>query len=327
MERKGMQPMLLDGITADLGGPRMAAFFDKCNRLIPWQQLANSLTGLFDDSQPAKGGRPHYPVVLILKCMMLQKWFNLSDPGLEETLMDRLSFRRFVGLSVRDVTPDETSFVQWRKRLRHSGHIQTLFDRTVQCLRDQGLLLQEGTLVDATIIEVPRGRKRPDGSVTTDPTATKTFKHGRPYHGHKVHVATDKRGIIKDYVFDTASSSDHDHADHLMKDETKAVYADSGYMSKKRKAELEARGVFCGIIHRRVKGQAELTAEQQAHNRLCAPIRAIVEHPFGWMRKMGRWRGRYRGLIRNAVDFALMAVAYNWKRSFSLAPVAAAMGG
>ncbi len=322
MERKGMQPMLLDGLTAELGGPRTTEFFARCDRLIPWQQLGESLSGLFDEANPAKGGRPHYPLVLIVKCMMLQKWFNLSDPQLEEILRDRLSFRRFVGLSLCDITPDETSFVQWRKRLRQTGHIATLFDKTLACLRDKGLVLKEGTLVDATIIETSLGHKRADGSSTADPTATKTYKHGRPYFGHKVHVSTDRRGIIKDYVFDTASSSDHDHADHLMREERKAVYADSGYMSRKRKEALEARGVFCGIIHRRVKGQKTLTPEQVTHNRLCAPIRAIVEHPFAWMRKMGRWRARYRGLVRNAVDFALMAVAYNWKRSFSLAAIA-----
>jgi IS5 family transposase len=176
-------------------------------------------------------------------------------------------------------------------------------------------------LVDATIIEAPMGHRLPDGTSTRDPAASKTFKHGRTYHGFKAHVATDRRGIIKDYVFDTAKSSDHDHADDLMKGESKEVYADSGYMSRKRKEGLEARNVFCGIAYRRVKGQKELTAEQKAHNRMIAGIRAFVEHPFAWMRKMNFWRARYRGLVRNALDFALRAVAYNWKRSLSLAPV------
>lgn len=324
MERKGLQATLLDGITADLGGPRSVAFFAQCEQAIPWQRLADSIADLFpQDADQSAPGRPHWPLVTMVKCVMLQKWFGLSDPPLEETLRDRLSFRRFVGLSLADRTPDETSFVVFRKRLREAGHASTLFDTTLQCLREKNLVLKEGTLVDATIIEAPLGQKRSDGTSTSDPAATKTCKRGRPYHGFKAHVATDKRGIIKDYVFDTASSSDHDHADELIKAETKEVYADSGYMSKKRQEEIEARGAFCGIAYRRVKGQKELTAQQKAHNRLIAGIRAFVEHPFAWMRKMNFWRARYRGLTRNALDFALRAIAYNWKRSLSLAPVVA----
>jgi transposase, IS5 family len=324
MERKGTQPTLLDGLTADLGGPRTTAFFDQCEKAIPWQRLADSIADLFpNDAEDAKGGRPHWPLVTMIKCVMLAKWFGLSDPQLEETLRDRLNFRRFAGLSLGDVTPDETTFVVFRRRLREAGHAGTLFEATLQCLREKNLLLKEGTLVDATIIEAPLGSRRADGTSTRDPAATKTFKRGRTYHGFKAHVSTDPRGVIKDYVFDTASSSDHDHADHLMKDETKAVYADSGYMSKKRKEELEARNVFCGIAHRRVKGQKELTPRQKAHNRLIAGVRAFVEHPFAWLRKMNFWRARYRGLARNAIDFCLRAIAYNWKRSLSLTPMPA----
>jgi IS5 family transposase len=324
MERKGIQPTFVDGLTAELGGPRTTAFFEQVERAVPWERLADSIAGLFPkDAGPAQAGRPHWPLVTMVKCVMIQKWFGLSDPQLEETLRDRLSFRRFVGLSLGDTTPDETTFVVFRRRLREGGHAHTLFEATLQCLREKNLLLKEGTLVDATIIEAPLGHKRPDGTMTTDPAANKTFKHGRTYHGFKAHVATDPRGIIKDYVFDRASSSDHDHADDLIRGETKAVYGDSGYMSKKRKEDLEARNVFCGIAYRRVKGQKELTAEQKAHNRLIAGIRAFVEHPFAWLRKMNFWRARYRGLVRNAVDFALRAIAYNWKRSLSLAPAAA----
>jgi IS5 family transposase len=322
MQRKELEPTFLDGLTADLGGPRSAAFFEQCQQAIPWQRLADSLADLFpNDADTTQGGRPHWPLVTMVKCLMLAKWFGLSDPQLEETLRDRLSFRRFVGLSLADGTPDETTFVVFRKRLREAGHAHTLFETTLQCLREKNLLVKEGTLVDATIIEAPLGSKRADGSLTRDPAATTIAKHGRTYNGFKAHVATDKRGLIKDYVFDTARSSDHAHADGLMAGETKAVYADSGYMCKKRSEALEARGVFAGIAYRRVKGQKELTAEQKAHNRLVAGIRAFVEHPFAWLRKMGFWRARYRGLTRNALDFALRAVAYNWKRSLSLSPL------
>src|SRR5512134_1927427 len=129
MERTPEHPTLLDGAARDLGGPRTMAFLDKCERLIPWEELAGSVADVF--SRPAqgevsRGGRPHWPVRLYVKCLMLQKWFNLSDPQLEEQLRDRISFRRFVGLGLAEPTPDETSLVVFRRRLREAGHERTL---------------------------------------------------------------------------------------------------------------------------------------------------------------------------------------------------------
>ena len=108
--------------------------------------------------------------------------------------------------------------------------------------------------------------------------------------------------------------------DELIAKEKIAVYADSAYMDRDRKKRLQNRGVYCGIIERRVRGQDDLSYGQQLINRFCATIRAVVEHPFAWMHQMGRRRARYRGLRRNAFDFAMLAMAYNWKRSFSLVP-------
>jgi IS5 family transposase len=213
--------------------------------------------------------------------------------------------------------------VVFRKRLRKHGHNSTLFDKTVEILKQRGVILEEGTCVDATIIEAPRGRKRSDGTSTKDITASYTKKHGTVYHGFKAHIATDRNGIIKDYRFDTARVHDSKHIDDLVADEHHSVWADSAYMNSERKERLENEGIFCGIIERRVRGQKELTAEQKWHNRLVAGIRAVVEHPFAWMKNTGFRRVRYRGLRRNGLDFALHAIAYNFKRSFSLQEVMA----
>jgi IS5 family transposase len=318
MERKINQLSFLDGLTADLGGRRTVEFFKKCDKLIPWQQLAEPLKGMYRNNTD-KGGASNWPIVMMIKCMMLQKWFNLSDPMLEEMLNDRISFKRFVGLKMEQKAPDETTFVEFRKRLRKHGHISTLFDKTIEILKFQGVILEEGTCVDATIIEAPRGRATEDGlSSTKDPSASYTKKHGRIYHGYKAHIATDTNGIIKDYRFDTARVHDSQHIDELIENECHSIFADSAYMDQKRKAELEGKGIFCGIIQRKVRGQKELTREQKWHNRLVAGIRAVVEHPFAWMKNTGYRRVRYRGLSRNGLDFGLHAIAYNFKRSFSL---------
>jgi IS5 family transposase len=242
----------------------------------------------------------------------------------EEMLKDRISFRRFVGLSFDDATPDHSTISTFRQRLRDKGHGSTLFDKALEVLRARGLVMNQGTLIDATIIEAPLGRRRADGSMSTDPCATKTVKHGRPYNGYRAHIATDANGIVTDYVYDTAAESEHTHFDHLARHETRKVYADSGCRSKDRVARLETRGVFAGLCHRRVKGQTELTAEQKAFNRMIAGVRAMVEHPFAWIKRMTGGRVRYRGVTRNAFDFALAAVAYNFRRSFTIKPVAAA---
>jgi len=321
MERKFEQPTFVDAAAVELGGPRTTAFLDKCERLIPWDALAGSIADVFP--KPQKGavsrvGRPHWPVRLYVKCMMLQKWFGLSDPQLEEQLRDRISFRRFVGLTMTEATPDETSMVVFRRRLREAGHERTLFDAVQKHLEKQGLTLHNGTLVDATIVEAPRGRKRDDGTSTRDAEASYTKKNDRTYHGYKGHIATDRNGVVKDFRFDTAKHHDSQYIDDLTKCEKGLVVADSAYMSEEREQRLQKRGVCFGVVKRRVRGQEELPHFQQVLNRAWSTVRAIVEHPFAWMRNMGYRRTRYRGLVRNALDFGLMAAAYNLKRSFSL---------
>lgn len=121
MERKINQLSFLDSLIADLGGRCTAEFFEKCDKLIPWQQLSKSLKDMYRNNTD-KGGAGNWPIVMMIKCMMLQKWFNLSYPMLKETLNDRISFRRFVGLKMEQKAPDETTFVEFRRRLREHGN-------------------------------------------------------------------------------------------------------------------------------------------------------------------------------------------------------------
>lgn len=319
MERAPSQPTLMDGYISELGDPRIQAKLERLNQVIPWEKLAGPIQATYANNGD-QGGRPNIPVVMMLKVVMLQKWFNLSDPAMEGILLDRISFRRFVGLNLIEGTVDETTIVKFRRRLLDHGLTSQLFDAVVGHLTAAGLIVEEGTLVDATIIEAPRGRKADDGlGHTAQRGASYTKKHGRTYFGHKAHVATDPRGMIKDYVYGTAGEHDSKHMDALIEGETQEVFADSAYMDKERKARLEEAGIFCGIIERRVRGQGELTQAQKAHNRLCASFRAYVEHPFAWMKKAGGFvKTRYRGLSRNALDFALGAIAYDFERSLSL---------
>ena len=255
----------------------------------------------------------------MLKCVMLAKWFSLSDPGLEEALLDRISFRRFVGLSFTDATPDETTFVRFRARLRDANIHDKLFVSVVKHLDKQGYLVREGTMVDATIIEQSTGRKREDGSSTRDEDASFTKKHGKTHHGYKGHIACDLSGIVTDYRFTTAKEHDSRRIDELTNKERTAVYADGAYTSRARRAGLRERGVIDGIIYKRNRGQEALYDWQVRWNKLVSRVRAKVEHPFGMLKhQLGYRRVRYRGCDRNEFDFALTLVACNIKKSLSL---------
>jgi len=173
--------------------------------------------------------------------------------------------------------------------------------------------------VDATIIEAPRGRPRPDGTTTRDPEASFTAKHGVPHHAYKGHIAADLSGIVTDYRFGTAKEHDSNHIDDLTMHEKRLVLADSAYSSAERRAELRSRGVIDGIIYKRVRGQANLYDWQVRWNRRVSVLRARVEHPTGMMKQqLGYRRVRYRGRERNEFDFAMTLAACNIKKSLSL---------
>jgi IS5 family transposase len=300
------------------GGPRSAALLERLDAATPWRELAAPVYALPEYTNPG-AGRPPWDPTLMIKCLMLAKWFNLSDPGLEEALQDRISFRRFVGLSFTDATPDETTFVRFRARLRDAGLHEHLFATVVRHIETQGLLVKEGTMVDATIIEASRGRPRADGSSTRDPEASFTKKHGRTHHGYKAHVAVDLSTIVTGYRFTTAREHDSQRFDDLTSHEETAVIADSAYSARERRAALRRRGVIDGICYKRNRNQPALHAWQARWNALVSRLRARVEHPFGMLKQqLGHRRVRYRGQARNEFDIALALAACNLKRSLSL---------
>ena len=157
------QSSFSDLAVAGLGGPKTAALLAKLDGAVPWGELVKPVLKLpeyakyiEDPSRP--GERPIDPAVM-LRGLMLQKWFNLSDPQLEEQLKDRISFRRFAGLSQQDPTPDETTFVKFRGRLREAKLDEVIFAAVLRHVQSRGLLVKGGTIVDATIVEQSTGHK------------------------------------------------------------------------------------------------------------------------------------------------------------------------
>jgi IS5 family transposase len=319
MERRSEHPSFVDAALSEMGGRRTMELLDRLATAVPWETLGTPVRWLYRN-HGAAGGRPNVPVVVMLKCLMLSKWFNLSDPQLEEQVNDRISFRRFVGLSAEDRAPDETSMVQFRARLREAGMFERLFNRLQRHLQEQGLIVRQGTIVDATIIEQSRGRKRDDGTSTRDPEASYTKHHDQIHHGYKLHAAVElDSGLIRRLSFTTAKVHDSQAIDALIEDETHAVIADSAYHDAARRRRLLRRGVMDGIIYKRKRGQAKLHRWQERINRAVAKLRGRGELPFAWLKRFqGFVRVRYRGLQRNADDAFCHAMAFNCRRMLSL---------
>jgi IS5 family transposase len=319
MERRSAEPTFVDAALEELGGRRTTELLNKLDTAVPWESLAKLVRPLYRN-HAVKGGRPPIPAIQMLKCLMLCKWFNLSDPGMEEQVNDRISFRRFVGLQAQEAAPDETTMVYFRERLREASLFEMLFERMNGHLTKQGLLVREGTIVDATIIAQSTGRQREDGTSTRDPEASYTKKGGQVHHGYKLHTAVDvQSGLLADLRFTTAKMHDSTQIDQLTEEETVAVIADSAYADRARRQRLKQRGVMDGIMYKRVRGQAKLHPWQERFNRVVAKLRGPGELPNAWLKRFqGFVAVRYRGLQRNRDDAICHALAFNCRRMLCL---------
>jgi IS5 family transposase len=321
-EREQSQLSFADVVVGKLGGKRTQILLDQLDAAIDWESLAKPVRAVYRNDD---GGAPAEPVILMLKILMLQKWFNLSDPQAEEQLNDRMSFRRFVGLRGEVLSPDETTIVRFRKRLREADLDSKLFEIVKRWMEKRGLLVKEGTLVDALILEAPKGRKTGEKDASGEPATTRdteasfTQKHGRSYHGYKGHVAADRSGIVTGFEFSTASDHDSRYIDGLIQKEQRAVIADAAYADKDRRERLEKKKVLDGIARKRTRGQKKLHPLLEKINRIIASIRAPAEHTMARLRKWGCAKTRYRGERRNRFDFAMALVAHNLRRAMWLA--------
>lgn len=264
-------------------------------------------------------GRKGYPALALFKALLLQQWYGLSDPGLEEALGDRLSFRRFCGFSLSDATPDETTFVRFRQALAERGLAEKLLAETNRQLESHGLVLKTGTLIDASLVEAsvarPSGAAGAGSALDRDANWTRRGRVG--YFGYKAHVAVDEgSGLIRDAQLTPAKTYESEVADDLVQGDEAAVYADKAYEQKARRQRLKASGIKDRIMHRANKHQPVLPHWQQVRNKLISPIRANVERLFGTMkRSYGYRRVRYRGLEKNQSHLHLLCIAINLRRA------------
>ena len=199
------------------------------------------------DLHAAPVGRPSYPPLLMVKVLLLQQWYQASDPAMEEALWERLSFRRFVGLGLQDDAPDHSTISRFRTRLTAAGGAEPLFAAVEQQLAARGMLVKQGTLVDATLVAAQV--RRPKGGATgagspRDPDAAWARRGPQARFGYKLHLGVDADSeLVRRAVLTPANVNETTVADGLIAGDEGAVYGDAAYGTHARSARLRALGI------------------------------------------------------------------------------------
>jgi IS5 family transposase len=312
MRRELGQLSLADGLVA--GGAGRNRQLERIAALVDWSGFARLLGEIY----AAPVGRPSYGPLVLLRCLLLQQWYGLSDPGLEEALSDRLSFRRFVGLALADPVPDHSTLSRFRSELGRRGLVEPLLAELNRQLEARGLMVKTGTLIDASLVEADGRRPRQGEPVEgrSDRDATWNAMPEKPLFGYKAHLAVDQSsGLVRQAILTPANVSDKVPFLALVQGDEQAVYADKGYDGWWYRAELARRGIADGIM-RSAARRVRLTAVDHARNRAIGVIRASVERAFAVLKRWyGYRRVRYRSLASNTLQLQLLCIAMNLRRA------------
>ena len=289
---------------------RTSAMLEKANAIIDFSFTAQ----WHEQLHPTNKGRKPFDVGVLFRIILLQQWFGLSDPKAEEYIYDRLSFQEFLSITADTDIPDETTICRFRAVLIEKGWDKQFFKEVTRQLEAHDIKVSRCKSVDATISEVPKGRKKKDGTSTRDTDASFTSKNNRSYHGYKGHISTDTKGKYIQKVH-TSTAKDHDsqHGEKVLDGKEIAIFNDSAYVNKERKKRYRKENVFYGTVERAVRGHL-LTSKQKKRNKKLSSVRCRVEHPFAEMKCRMNFILRYRGLRKAEWQFSMVTAAYNLKR-------------
>lgn len=290
---------------------------EKINALVDLSEAERRLEATYSEL-----GRPGHRAAVLLRVMLLQHLYGLSDPQAEAHLGDRLSFQKFVGLRAGEAVPDETTICRFRQRMIAAGLAEQLLDLLNGQLAAGGYLVKRTMLVDATLIE--SSRKRPDHQVALegkapDTDARYTRKNNQRYYGYKAHVSADgDNQLVCRAKITSANVDDSQVFDELIDGSTEAVYADKIYDTLKNKAWLRSHGIVDGILKKGAR-YIKLTPGDRERNLEKGRKRQLIERVFAHFK---RWQGyrfaRYLGLAKNQLELTLKAVTYNLRRLVTL---------
>lgn len=286
---------------------RREKFLGEMDRVIPWAELLKIVRKHYPK---AGNGRQPMPLERMLRIYFMQQWYGLSDPAMEDVLYDIESMRRFADIDLQaDPIPDETTILNFRHLLEKHHLTEKIFEETKHYLADKGLMLREGTIVDATIINAPPSTK--NQTRKRDPEMKQTKKGNQWYFGMKAHVGTEsKRGLVHRIVVTDAGVHDSQVMDDLLHGEETSVYGDKAYANTGKSQEFESRGIEWHVDRKGSAGHP-LTQKDKEWNHQQNRTRAKGEHAFLVVKHLWGYRKvRYKGLLKNAAQvFSLFALA------------------
>ena len=287
---------------------------DRINHLVNWEPLRQKMESLYSLSGP---GRPGFPAVMLFKAVLLQNWYRLSDEATEDAIDDRRSFRHFLELNLDEKAPDHSTIHRFRDRI--ASIMAELFQMINAQLASHKLIVKQGTIVDATLVESSSRQPKPGYSSPRDPDATWAKKGDKCYFGYKAHIGVDQGSeLIRQADLTPANIHDNKRFEAMVSGDEKTVYADKGYSGADRSQWLTVRGIQDGIMFQGSKWR-QLTPEELKRNSALTRVRSAVEHIFGtWKRIYQYRRCRYGGLWRNWSHLFALCICYNLRRAVRL---------
>lgn len=310
------------------------------NELINWNLFRQDLLDVFTKEHKGAGGRPAFDYIMMFKILILQRLYNLSDDQIEFQITDRFSFMRFLGLTISDKVPDSKTIWNFREILTLTKVIDKLFEIFNNELLNKGMIANEGRIVDASFVEVPRQRNskaendkikqdetpqewldKPNKLEQKDLDARWTKKNNQTFYGYKDHVKIDSKSkIILKYEVTDVSVLDSQTIDKLTNetDKKQPLWADSAYSGQPIANVIDNKEIE-NKIHEKAYKNKPLTEEQKENNKEKSKIRVRVEHVFGFIENS--MKGSYIhtiGLIRAKAVIGLMNLTYNICRYIQL---------
>jgi len=300
---------------------RREKFLAEMEQVVPWARLE----ALIEPAYPTGGrvGRQPIGVWRMLRMYFLQQWFGLADEALEDAIYDSQAMRDFVGIDLaRESVPDATTLLKFRRLLEQHQLTAKLFEGINAHLSERGLLLREGTMVDATIIAAPPSTKNKDHE--RDPEMHQTKKGNEWHFGMKAHIGADAdSGLVHSLHTTAANESDVAHTHAVLHGEETMAFLDAGYTGVQKREEVvqaQAEGKIRGdiewsVAQRRSKidkmAEGTIKTLTKALERVKAQIRARVEHPFHVVKNLFHYKKvRYKGLAKNTAQlYSLFGLA------------------
>ena len=290
---------------------RRDKFLAEMEQVVPWARLVARLQPFYPKGER---GRPPVGLERMLRLYFLQQWYGLADEALEDALYDSQALRGFAGIDLAVATvPDATTVMNFRHWLERADLTKVLFDEVGATLEERGLLMRQGTIVDATIIAAPPSTK--NKSKARDPEMHQTKKGNQWHFGMKAHIGVDvASGVVHTLTGTAANEADINQMAAVLHGQEEAVFADAGYTGADKRPEHAEREVSWNIAIKRgiIKALPKRLREvAEPIERALSQVRAWVEHPFHIIKNLFRHRKlRYRGLGKNTAQLhTLFALA------------------